>query len=112
MNLERYISGGWGTSRLRLSLCLGERILDARQGPEIGALPEAPERARHRLTAEWREAHRALAVVRCGMAGARDGWRETPYVPCPADPGALREASALTRAGCASLARLRTLWQP
>lgn len=93
MDLERYITGDWGTSRLRLSHCLGERVLETRQGPGIGALREPPGEVLHRLTAEWREAHGPLPLVLCGMAGSRNGWRETPYVPCPADLGALREAA-------------------
>lgn len=93
MELERYITGDWGTSRLRLSLCRGERVLETRQGPGIGGLREPPAEVLHRLTAGWREAYGALPTLLCGMAGSRNGWRETPYVPCPADLRALREAA-------------------
>ncbi|MBW4050151.1 MAG: 2-dehydro-3-deoxygalactonokinase [Proteobacteria bacterium] len=93
MDLERYITGDWGTSRLRLSLCLGERVLETREGPGIGALREPPAEVLHRLTAGWRDAHGPLPLVLCGMAGSRNGWREAPYVPCPADLRALREAA-------------------
>jgi 2-dehydro-3-deoxygalactonokinase len=90
MNLERYIAGDWGTSRLRLSLCLGDRVLETRQGPGVGALREPAAEAIRPLIASWREAHGPLPMVLCGMAGSRNGWRETPYLPCPVDLHALR----------------------
>jgi 2-dehydro-3-deoxygalactonokinase len=93
MDREPYIAGDWGTSRLRLSLCLGERVLETRQGPGIGALREPPESALRPLIAGWRTAHGPLPIVLCGMAGSRNGWRETPYLPCPADLRALGEAA-------------------
>jgi 2-dehydro-3-deoxygalactonokinase len=93
MNLERYIAGDWGTSRLRLSLCLGDRVLETRQGPGIGALREPAAEALSPLIAGWREAHGPLPLVLCGMAGSRNGWRETPYLPCPVDLRVLREAA-------------------
>ncbi len=91
MELERYVAGDWGTSRLRLSLCLGGRVLDTREGPGIGALSEPPAEVLARLTAGWREAHGTLPLVLCGMAGSRNGWRETPYLPCPVDVRSLHE---------------------
>jgi 2-dehydro-3-deoxygalactonokinase len=93
MNLERYIAGDWGTSRLRLSLCLGERVLETREGPGIGALREPPGEAIRPLIAAWQASHGPLPLVLCGMAGSRNGWRETPYLACPADLRALREAA-------------------
>lgn len=93
MNRAHYIAGDWGTSRLRLSLCQGDRVVETRQGP---------------------------------------GWREAPYLPCPANLRALGgaairfeadgvpvvaylsgliPASSLDGEQCA-LAGLRTLWQP
>lgn len=93
MDLERYIAGDWGTSRLRLSLCRGDRVLETRQGPGIGALREPAAEALRPLIAGWRETHGALPIVLCGMAGSRNGWRETPYLPCPADLRTLREAA-------------------
>jgi 2-dehydro-3-deoxygalactonokinase len=102
MSLERYIAGDWGTSRLRLFLCQGDRVLETRQGPGIAGLREPPVQALRPLMADWRQAHGPLPLVLCGMAGSRNGWRETPYLPCPADlrtlpQGALRfEAEGTT----------------
>jgi 2-dehydro-3-deoxygalactonokinase len=93
MNRERYITGDWGTSRLRLSLCLGDRVLETRAGPGIGALREPAAEALRPLIAGWREAHGPLPLLLCGMAGSRNGWREAPYLPCPADVRALSEAA-------------------
>ena len=93
MNREHYIAGDWGTSRLRLSLCRGEQVLATRQGPGIGALREPAAAALRPLIAGWRETHGPLPLVLCGMAGSRNGWRETPYLPCPADLRALGAAA-------------------
>jgi 2-dehydro-3-deoxygalactonokinase len=32
----------------------------------------------------WLEAHPEAPVIACGMVGSRQGWREAPYVACPA----------------------------
>ena len=40
-----------------------------------------------RLIADWRRP--GLPVLVCGMAGARNGWQEVAYCPCPADASAL-----------------------
>jgi 2-dehydro-3-deoxygalactonokinase len=93
MNLERYIAGDWGTSRLRLSLCMRDRVLETRQGPGIGALREPAAEAIRPLIAGWREAQGPLPLVLCGMAGSRNGWRETPYLPCPVGLHALRDGA-------------------
>ena len=38
-----------------------------------------------RLTTGWARDHGRLPVFFSGMVGSRNGWREAPYVPCPAD---------------------------
>jgi 2-dehydro-3-deoxygalactonokinase len=93
MNREHYIAGDWGTSRLRLTLCRGEEVLETRQGPGIGALREPAAAALRPLIAGWRQTYGPLPLVLCGMAGSRNGWRETPYLPCPADLRALGKAA-------------------
>lgn len=104
MDLERYIAGDWGTSRLRLSLCLGERVLETRHGPGIGGLREPPGDALRPLIAGWRDTHGPLPLVLCGMAGSRNGWREAPYLPCPADLRALATAAVRFEADGARVA--------
>jgi 2-dehydro-3-deoxygalactonokinase len=93
MSREHYIAGDWGTSRLRLSLCAGERVLETRHGPGIGGLHEPAATALRPLLARWRESYGPLPLLLCGMAGSRNGWRETPYLPCPADLRALGAAA-------------------
>jgi 2-dehydro-3-deoxygalactonokinase len=93
MSVEPYIAGDWGTSRLRLSLCLDERVLETREGPGIGMLSGPAAETLRPLIAGWREAHGPLPLLLCGMAGSRNGWKETPYLPCPADLRTLGQAA-------------------
>ena len=39
-----------------------------------------------RLVGGWMERHPDLPIVASGMVGSRHGWREAPYVKCPAGP--------------------------
>lgn len=93
MEREHHIAADWGTSRLRLFLCLGDHVLETRQGPGIGALREPAGEVLRALIAGWRDTHGPLPLVLCGMAGSRNGWRETAYLSCPADLRALGEAA-------------------
>jgi len=89
-DLAAFIAGDWGTSNLRLTLCDAEgQALDVRKGP--GA---AESRGKHAeifdtLSAEWRCANGALPAVLSGMVGSTIGWREVPYLKCPARPSAI-----------------------
>ncbi|MGH8180611.1 MAG: 2-dehydro-3-deoxygalactonokinase [Steroidobacteraceae bacterium] len=104
MNRAHYIAGDWGTSRLRLSLCLDDRVVETRQGPGIGALREPAAEALRALLAGWRDTHGPLPIMLCGMAGSRNGWRETPYLPCPANLRALGGAATRFEADGAPVA--------
>lgn len=82
--MQRDIIGDWGSSRLRLALAQNGAVIDRRDGPGATAA-----RGRHadilaELTHDWRTAHGALPVTLCGAVGAREGWAEAPYLPCPA----------------------------
>jgi 2-dehydro-3-deoxygalactonokinase len=89
MSLEPCILGDWGTSRLRLFLCAGERVLETLQGPGIGALREPAADTLRPLIAGWRKTYGPLPLFLCGMAGSRNGWRESSYLPCPVNLRAL-----------------------
>ena len=39
-----------------------------------------------RLTGRWLDARAGPPIIASGMVGSRHGWREAPYVPCPAGP--------------------------
>jgi 2-dehydro-3-deoxygalactonokinase len=73
------VLGDWGNSRLRLWRMEGGAVTERREGPGRfrGRDPKAVLEA---LLGGWK----AERVILCGMAGARNGLREAPYVRCPA----------------------------
>ena len=84
----------WGSSRLRI-MRRGDgrdeiRIADTGAAALIGGGAVAFEAAFTALAGDWLEGCEAVRVT--GMATARGGWRETPYLPCPADLSRLDEA--------------------
>jgi len=76
----------WGTSNLRASL-LGDdgRLLESRSAPggvmavQDGRFAEAL----FALCGDWIASH-DCPLIASGMIGSRQGWREAPYLPCPA----------------------------
>lgn len=73
----------WGTTNCRASLLAADgRELDTRRAPEgAGGLQSSEfEAVFERLVDGWPD----LPVWICGMAGSRQGWREAPYLSCPA----------------------------
>jgi 2-dehydro-3-deoxygalactonokinase len=89
----RLIALDWGSTRLRAFL-LGDggEVLLTRQS-EAGASTlsgaAAFEQALATLVGDWRTEQAALPLLACGMVGSQHGWREAPYVACPADAAAL-----------------------
>jgi 2-dehydro-3-deoxygalactonokinase len=77
----------WGTSRLRATLVDsgGETIAEAESDEGIGKIDRTHEAVFGRLVAGWPH----VPAVIAGMAGSRQGWREAPYVPCPATSATL-----------------------
>jgi 2-dehydro-3-deoxygalactonokinase len=96
VNHPRLIALDWGTTNLRASL-LGEAgcVLEARAAPGgVMAVPDGRfEAALTALVGDWITEHRC-ALMASGMIGSRQGWREAPYLPCPA--GLTQAAAALT----------------
>lgn len=84
----------WGTSSLRAWLLDGGGgVLAATRAP-LGLMQvedRAFAAAFDRVTADWPR----LPALACGMIGARQGWVEAAYLPCPA--GAADLARHLTR---------------
>lgn len=82
----------WGTSALRgyLMSAAGD-VLDAVTKPwGIQQLPAGGFAAAFAgIVADWRSRGPGLPVVAAGMVGSRQGWREVPYVECPADAAAI-----------------------
>jgi 2-dehydro-3-deoxygalactonokinase len=86
------IAGDWGTSRLRLYLCdVGGHIL-ARSEGEGASVPDCAGRFTAAVAA-WDKAHGVLPAVLSGMVGSSIGWREVPYLKCPAVPAAIANAA-------------------
>jgi 2-dehydro-3-deoxygalactonokinase len=77
----------WGTSACRAYLMRRDgTVLETLAGDEgILAVPPGGFAAvLATKTAGWRAAHGDLPMIASGMIGSRQGWREAPYVACPA----------------------------
>ncbi len=79
----------WGTTSLRAYLIAdGGAVVDRRARPwGIQQVPEGD--FAKALTDTIKDWQADLPIIASGMIGSRGGWREVPYVPCPADPSTL-----------------------
>ncbi len=85
-----FIAGDWGTTHLRLFLCDRDgHVLDAKTGPGVSGVRDQVGATFLGLVKSWDDAHGPLPTVLCGMVGSTIGWREVPYVTCPARPEAI-----------------------
>ena len=76
----------WGTSSFR-AYRIGRAGILERRSRDAGILRvEGGDFAGtlSRAIGDWLAAEPQLPVVAAGMVGSRQGWREVPYVPCPA----------------------------
>lgn len=83
--MTELIGVDWGSSNLRvMRLDAGGEILEHRLDPRgaAGLTPEDFAQVLADVAGGWL---RQAPVLICGMAGAREGWTEAPYVYCPAD---------------------------
>jgi 2-dehydro-3-deoxygalactonokinase len=85
MSKPAFIAGDWGTSRLRLYLCDARGTVLARGEGEGAAVPDCDGRFTA-VVAAWDKAHGVLPAILSGMVGSTIGWREVPYLKCPARP--------------------------
>lgn len=76
----------WGTSRLRIWIMDDDGRVLAERRSERGMATVAAGGFAHVLEQELAalDAPPSLPAVICGMAGARQGWREVPYLDLPA----------------------------
>ncbi len=94
----------WGTSSLRAFLMQEARVVASRHsGHGIQHLP-APGRAGFEqafagIAGDWLQQWPQLPIVASGMVGSAQGWREAPYVRCPADIRALAAQSVSIASG-------------
>jgi len=96
----------WGTSSLRAYLMGRDgALLERRDQPwGIQHLPEGGFMAAFRgIAGDWRDRLPNLPVLAVGMIGSRHGWREVPYVECPADPVAIAAGIVAFDGGCGTL---------
>jgi 2-dehydro-3-deoxygalactonokinase len=92
MSEAAFIAGDWGTSRLRLYLCDPAGNVLARSAGEGASVPDCAGRFAAAVT-PWDKAHGVLPAVLAGMVGSSIGWREVPYLKCPAKPSAIADAA-------------------
>ncbi len=86
-NRPAFIGVDWGTSAFRAYLANAQGQALEVVSSAVGAL--SLQQGEHeaflsRMAGGWLQCHGALPVLISGMAGARQGWLEVPYVPCPA----------------------------
>jgi 2-dehydro-3-deoxygalactonokinase len=96
------ITVDWGSSSFRASLVAYDgRILDDISSADgvstvaPGSFPATLER----LAGHWFVAHPRLPVIASGMVGSRHGWREAPYVRCPASASDIAASLIIVEAG-------------
>jgi 2-dehydro-3-deoxygalactonokinase len=82
-----WIAVDWGSSQLRAWAMDAQGAVLARASSDKGMLaltPPAYEPALLETVGDWLPASGCVPVWVCGMAGARQGWREAAYLPLPA----------------------------
>jgi 2-dehydro-3-deoxygalactonokinase len=79
----------WGSSSFRAYLVSagGEVVEEIASGDGIASVAAGAYPATlRRLVGRWLDANPSAPTIASGMVGSRHGWREAPYVPCPAGP--------------------------
>ena len=100
--MPAFIAIDWGSSSFRAYLMSAEgQVLDeVATADGIGAVAAGAYPATlERLIGKWLRARAALPVIASGMVGSRHGWREAPYVECPAGPRDIAAHLLLVEAG-------------
>ena len=91
----RLIAIDWGTSRFRAYLVgPSGAILEEVASDDGMAKVRAGDFAAVLLArcGPWLERHRRVPVLMSGMVGSRNGWKEVPYVACPASLDDIRKS--------------------
>ncbi len=95
-----FIAGDWGTTHLRLYLCDRQgTVLERKTGNGVGSVRGNVEGAFSGLVEDWESGRGKLPAVLCGMVGSTIGWREVPYVACPARPDSIAGKSLRFESG-------------
>ena len=104
------IAVDWGSTSFRAYLMARDGAIFDELASLDGVATIAPggfPAALSRLVNSWLSAHPHLPVVASGMVGSRHGWREVPYVKCPASLSAIAAGLVAVEAGA-----LRVLLAP
>ncbi|AXY43730.1 2-dehydro-3-deoxygalactonokinase [Halomonas sp. JS92-SW72] len=91
-----WIGVDWGSSHLRAWALDARGQVLARGGSERGMLsltPDEYESALLNVIGDWLPDTSRRDVLVCGMAGARQGWREAAYLPVPTRLDALARSA-------------------
>ena len=96
MTAPALIGVDWGSSAFRAYLmardgAVLDTIATADGIASVSVSPGGFPATFRRVLGDWLDAHPALPVLASGMVGSRNGWREAPYVACPADLSAIAE---------------------
>lgn len=92
MSRAAFIAGDWGTSNLRLYLCDEAGHVLARGEGGGASVPDCAGRFAEAVSA-WDKSHGLLPAILSGMVGSTIGWKEVPYLKCPAKPSAIAAAA-------------------
>src|SRR4051812_37529902 len=96
MSRAAFIAGDWGTSNLRLYLCdEAGQVLERGEGGGA-SVPDCAGRFAEAV-AGWDHRYGPLPAVLSGMVGSTIGWKEVPYLECPANPEAVANAALCFR---------------
>lgn len=90
----------WGSTSLRAYLFGPDGTILQQRSEAAGVLNVVERKfaaARDRTIGDWLTHGEALPVIACGMIGSTVGWREVPYVSCPAGFTELATALAAQR---------------
>lgn len=96
----RLIALDWGTSSFRARrLDSDGRVLETRRSADgiLTVKPGGFEDTLRRMAGDWLDP--AVPCLASGMITSRQGWIETPYVPCPASLAAIAEKVVHHRLG-------------
>jgi 2-dehydro-3-deoxygalactonokinase len=103
-----FIACDWGTSNLTLAICDEDgQALEMRNGPGAAESRGRFDQVFDESTSDWRRTHGMLPAVMCGMVGSAFGWREAPYLPCPADLYELADELLAVRDGVSIVSGMR-----
>lgn len=100
MRIRRpYIAVDWGSTRMRAMLCdpTVHGPVAKIEGTGIARLRGSPADELLGVIKPWTTEYGKLDLLLGGMVGSDIGWRATPYLPCPLEPGRLANELAVFR---------------